>query len=151
MISVLLVDDHAFILNSLRYFLEATEDIRVVSSASSGTEAISQARSQCPDVAIVDISMPNMDGIETTRQLCLRCQSTRVVMLSIYDNPEYVQRSLEVGAQGYVLKERVENDLLPAIRSLSQGKRYFSPKIAEIARTFFRGKEGDASRRESRA
>lgn len=144
MITVLLVDDHIYFRNSLRYMLEATEDIRVIAMASNGMEAVLQARNHCPDVAVVDISMPLMDGIEATRQINEACKYTRVMMLSILDNPEYVQRAVEVGATGFVLKESIGKDLVAAIRTLARGKRYFSQKIAGIAETFFNEKGGQS-------
>jgi DNA-binding NarL/FixJ family response regulator len=136
MITVLLVDDHASVRKGLRYLLEATEDIRVVATASNGLEAVAQANLSCPDVAVMDISMPVMDGIEATRQICMHCRYTRVMMLSILDNPEYVQRALEVGARGFVLKETIGIDLLAAVRALYRGGRYFSAKIAIIAKQY---------------
>ena len=144
MISVLLVDDHASVRKALRYLLEATDDINVVATASSGAEAISQVSFYCPDVAIIDISMPQMDGIETTRQIHQNCQSTRVMMLSIYDNPEYVQRALQVGAVGFVLKDTISEDLLAAVRALYKGGRYFSHKVAEIAQRYIDQKWDDS-------
>ena len=133
MITVLLVDDHASIRKSLRQLLEGTDDIQVLATASNGMEAISQASSHCPDVVVMDISMPLLDGMEATRQICQRCPLTRVMMLSMFDSPEYIQRALQVGALGYVLKDTVGDDLLIAIRVLSMGRQYFSQKIAGIA------------------
>lgn len=143
MITVLLVDDHASFRTSLRYMLEATGDIEVVATASNGVEAVAQASIHCPDVAVIDISMPVMDGIEATRQIHACCRFTRVMMLSILDHPEYVQRAVEVGAVGFVLKDMIAKDLLAAIRALHMGKRYFSQKIAAIAEKYMtqRGKD----------
>jgi two-component system nitrate/nitrite response regulator NarL len=143
MIAVLLVDDHSSVLKSLCYMLEATEDIQVVATASNGVQAVAEARLRCPDVAIMDISMPVMDGIEAARQINELCRSTRVMMLSIYDNAEYIQRALDVGAIGFVLKDAIGKDLLPAIRALSMGKRYFSFKISEIAWNYLQQKGND--------
>ena len=141
MITVLLVDDHVSVRKSLRYLLEATEDIQVVATASNGLEAVTQALKHCPDITVMDISMPVMDGIEATRQIKELCRHTRVLMLSILDNPEYIQRALEVGALGYVLKETIGHDLLTAIRALRKGARYFSQKIASIAKQYLDEKE----------
>jgi two-component system, NarL family, nitrate/nitrite response regulator NarL len=143
MITVLLVDDHVSVLKSLRYMLEATEDIQVVAVASNGVEAVAQARKHCPDVAVVDISMPLMDGMEAARQIRENCRHTRVMMLSILDSPEYVQRALDVGALAFVLKDMIGKDLLAAIRALALGKLYFSQKVAEIARGYLRQKGHD--------
>jgi DNA-binding NarL/FixJ family response regulator len=144
MITVLLVDDHIYFRKNLRYMLEATEDIRVIATASNGMEAVLQARKHCPDVAVVDISMPLMDGIEATRQINEACKYTRVMMLSILNHPEYVQRAVEVGAIGFVLKEAIGKDLVAAIRALAKGKRYFSQAIAAIAETYFNEKGRDS-------
>lgn len=143
MITVLLVDDHVSVRRSLRSMLEATEDIQVVATASNGVEALAEARTHCPDIAVVDIAMPLMDGMETARQLREICRHTRVMMLSILDNPEYVQRALDVGVLGYVLKDMVGKDLLEAIQSLARGRAYFSQKIAVIAQTYLRQKGDD--------
>ena len=144
MITVLLVDDHNSFRKSLRYMLESTEDIQVVATASNGAEAIAQAHLYCPQIAVVDISMPVMDGIEAARQIGEICRHTRIMMLSILDNPEYVQRAIEVGAVGFVLKDAIAKDLLAAIRALAVGKSYFSQKIAEIANKFNNQKGEDS-------
>jgi DNA-binding NarL/FixJ family response regulator len=144
MITVLLVDDHASVRTGLRYLLETEEDIEVVAASSNGVDALARVNSSCPDIAVVDISMLPMDGMETTRLLLERCRFLRVIVLSIHDHPEYVQRALEVGASGYVLKEAIGEDLLKAIRTVFQGERYFSRKIAEIASQFLPRKGDDS-------
>ena len=126
MITVLLVDDHPSFRNSIRYVLEAETDIEVIGTAANGVEAIAQVNLLCPDVTVMDISMPIMDGIEATKEIQQLCQFTRVVMLSLFDTPQHVQRALEVGASGYILKDTVGLELLAAIRALYGGKRYFS-------------------------
>jgi two-component system nitrate/nitrite response regulator NarL len=144
MITVLLVDDHVPIQRGLRYMLEATQDIEVIATASNGVEAVAEARRHCPDVVVMDISMPVMDGIEATRQIREFCRFSRVMMLSILDNPEYIQRAVEVGAVGFVLKETIGLDLLAAVRALARGKRYFSRKIAQIAEAYFDEEGGES-------
>lgn len=144
MITVHLVDDHAVIRQSLQYLIEKSDDIQVVATASNGIEAVAQASLGCPDVIVMDISMPEMDGMEATRQILLHCPTTRILMLSTYDTSDYIRHSLEVGANGYVLKDTIGDDLLVGIRTLSLGKRYFSPKVAEIAEAYLPG-ESDAS------
>lgn len=136
MITVLLVDDHAPLRKSLRYLLESEEDIQVVATASNGFEAVARVSLHCPDVAIVDVSMPLMDGVEASRLLRLRCRETRIMMLSIYDNSEYIQRALKVGAVGFVLKDSIGTDLVAAVRALYAGERFFSKKINPIAERF---------------
>lgn len=132
MTSVLLVDDHTYIRNGICYLIEGTTDIEVVATASNGIEAVAKARLYQPHVVVIDISMPFMDGIEATKQIKNSCPSTRVLALSIYDNQAYIEGALQAGAHGYVLKDAIATELLDAIRSLHEGKRYFSQKIVSI-------------------
>ena len=134
MITVLLADDHTVVREGLRFILEAPGDIQVAASVSNGQEAVDRAFQECPDVAVIDISMPVMDGIEATRSISEHCPHTHVVMLSMYDGPEYVQRALKAGAFGYVLKDAAGSELVDAVRTLHRGIRYFSPRIAEIVK-----------------
>ena len=92
-----------------------------------------QAISHCPNIAVIDISMPVMDGIEATKQITMACPQTRIITLSMYHTGEYVQRALKAGAFGYVLKDAAGNELIDAIRSLHAGKRYFSPQVARYS------------------
>lgn len=130
--SVLLVDDHTYIRNGICYLIEGTTDIEVVATASNGIEAVAKARLYQPHVVVIDISMPFMDGIEATKQIKNSCPSTRVLALSIYDNQAYIEGALQAGAHGYVVKDAIATELLDAIRSLYEGKRYFSQKIVSI-------------------
>ena len=136
MITVLLVDDNGSIRKSLRSLLEKEDDIKLVATATNGIEAIEKANSYHPDVAVIDISMPLMDGIEATEHIRACCRLTRVLMLTAYEDPEYVQRALEVGAKGYVLKDVAGEELLEAIRIIQRGGHYFSEKIAKIAKKY---------------
>lgn len=131
MITVLLADDHIMVRDGLRYILEAAGDIQIIGLASNGKEAVAQALDQCPNIAVIDISMPVMDGIEATKQIRAICPNTRVVTLSMYHTGEYVQRALKAGAVGYVLKDAAGNELVEAVRSLHAGKRYFSPQVSK--------------------
>ena len=139
MITVLLVDDHAYIRKGIQHLLESTTDIQVMATASNGIEAIAKARSLQPDVVIIDISMPFMSGIEATQQIRADCPHTRVLALSIYPDKEYVQGALQAGAQGYILKDKLGDELLEAIRSIYSGKRYFSRKIAGVIHPYIEG------------
>jgi DNA-binding NarL/FixJ family response regulator len=134
MITVLLADDHTLVREGLRYILESPGDIQISVMVSNGQEAVDQAIRNCPDVVVMDIAMPVMDGIEATSQICTLCPRTRVLMLSMYDRPEYVKRALQAGAFGYVLKDAAGNELVEAVRALHTGKRYYSPQIAEIVK-----------------
>lgn len=133
MIKVLLADDHVIVRDVLRLLLERAGDIQVVATASDGEEAVAKTVLNCPDVVVMDISMPGMDGIEAAKRICSQCPETHVLMLSAHNTPRYIQRSLQAGASGYVLKDVAGNDLVKAVRSLHQGNRYFSKQIAELA------------------
>ena len=137
------IDDHALIRNSLSFLLEAAGDIQIVATASNGAEAILQASFSCPDVAIIDISMPLIDGIEAARQICTGCPHTRVMMLSIDDSQEFVRRALQEGASGYVLKETAGRDLVATVRALYKGSRYFSEKIVRLAEPYYTQQKGN--------
>lgn len=130
MITVLLVDDHGVVRDALRYLLEAQGDIQVIAMAADGQDAVEQAAKICPDVTVMDISMPRMDGIEATKQIRICCPRTRVVMLTIYDSGEHIRHALQSGASGYVLKDSAGQELVAAVRALHSGKRYFSSKIS---------------------
>jgi len=131
MITVLLADDHVMVRDGLRYILETAGDIQIVALASNGKEAVAQAITHCPNIAVIDISMPVMDGIEATRQIVKACPQTRIITLSMYHTGEYVQSALKAGAFGYVLKDAAGQELIEAVRSLYAGKRYLSPQVAK--------------------
>jgi DNA-binding NarL/FixJ family response regulator len=135
MITVLLADDHIMVREGLRYLLEAAGDIKIIALAANGKEAVAQAMQACPNIAVIDISMPVMDGIEATRQILAICPHTRIITLSMYYTGEYVKRALNAGAFGYVLKDGAGDELVEAVRSLHAGKRYYS---AQVARYFSR-------------
>ena len=126
MIKVLLVDDHAVLRDGLRFLLEAEGDMQIIGTAANGQEAVEQATIRCPDVVMMDISMPVMNGIEATKQICAICENTKVVILSMYHTNDYIQRALDAGAAGYLLKDSAGAELVTAIRALHSGKPYFS-------------------------
>lgn len=126
MIKVLLVDDHTVLRDGLRFLLEAEGDIQIIGTAANGQEAVEQATIRCPDVVMMDISMPVMNGIEATKQICAICENTKVVILSMYHTNDYIQRALDAGAAGYLLKDSAGAELVAAIRALHAGKPYFS-------------------------
>ena len=129
MITVLLADDHILVRDALCYLLEAQGDIKIVATAADGEEAVEQASHLCPDIAVLDISMPRMDGIEAARQICKLCSKTRIVMLTIYHTAEHVQHALQAGASGFVLKDAAGQELVTAVRILHAGGSYFSSKV----------------------
>jgi len=129
MITVLLVDDHAVLRDGLRFLLEAAGDIEIVATAANGQEALEQAAVHCPDVILMDISMPVMNGIEATRRIREICENTKVVILSMYHTSDYIQRALDAGAAGFLLKDSAGTELVAAIRALHSGKSYFDQKV----------------------
>lgn len=129
MINVLLADDHILVRDALCYLLEAQGDIKIVATAADGVEAVEQAVNLCPDIAVLDISMPRMDGIEAARRICELCSKTRIVMLTIYHTEEHVRHAVQAGASGFVLKDAAGQELVAAVRTLYDGGRYFSSKI----------------------
>jgi DNA-binding NarL/FixJ family response regulator len=136
MISVVVADDHSLVREALGSLLETAGDIQIVALASNGQEAVAEAVIHCPNVTVMDVSMPIMDGIEATKQICTCCPQTRVLMVSMHDTPKYIRRCLRAGALGYVLKDMAGHDLVTAVHSLYEGKRYFSKQIAEIAKYY---------------
>jgi len=132
MITVILVDDHAVLRDGLRYLLEAQADIQIVATAANGQEAVEQAIQNCPDVVLMDISMPIINGIEATKQICAVCKNTKVAILSMHHTSEYLQRALKAGAQGYLLKDSAGAEVIAAIHALHEGKSYFSQKIVGV-------------------
>ena len=130
MITVVLADDHTVLRDGLRYLLEAAGGIKIVSTASNGQEAVEQATLYCPDVVLMDISMPIMNGIEATKEIRAACENTKVAILSMHHTSEYVQRAMQAGAHGYVLKDSAGSEVIEAIHAIHEGKRYFSQKIS---------------------
>ncbi|MGH8687738.1 MAG: response regulator [Burkholderiales bacterium] len=130
-IRVLLVDDHAVVRDGLRALLELGEEFEVVGVAANGRDAVLEAQGLQPDVVVMDVAMPELDGIEAARRIVEKCASTRVLMLSMYLSSEHVYRALNAGAHGYVLKESAGDEVVEAIRAVHAGKRYLSHKISE--------------------
>ena len=129
---VLLADDHNLIRHGLRLVIEQQPDLIVVGEAGDGRQAVSLAGSLKPNVAVLDIGMPNLNGVETARQITEGESGTAVVMLSMYSDESYILRALKAGARGYLLKDSVETDLVRAIRSVAEGKSFFSPTVSRV-------------------
>ena len=132
MIRVILADDHSVMRSGLRLILEQQEGFEVLGEARDGREAVNLAAALHPDVAVLDITMPNLNGIEAARQITDKQPSVAVVMLSMHADESYVLRSLKAGALGYLLKESPEADFVSAIRSVSEGKAFFSPAVSRL-------------------
>jgi two-component system, NarL family, response regulator NreC len=136
-IHILLADDHTLMRQGLRYILEGHPDIDIVAEASSGIEAVEAARQHKPDIAIVDVAMKELNGIEATSQILKASPHTAVLMLSMYSDERYVLRAVKAGARGYVLKSSAGDELIQAIFTVQKGMAYFSPAVAEIFQNGF--------------
>src|SRR5690242_12516651 len=128
-IEVLLADDHTVVRQGLKVLLEAEADITVVGEAESGREALRLALKLLPDVVVMDVAMPLLNGLEATRQIIKEVPTARVLMLSSYSDDEYVHEVTEAGAVGYLLKQTAASDLIRGVREASQGNAFFSPSI----------------------
>ncbi|MBI3698103.1 MAG: response regulator transcription factor [Acidobacteria bacterium] len=131
-IRVELADDHTLVRQGLRRILESHPGLVVVAEATTGLEAVELARHHQPDVAIVDVAMTELNGIEATAQILRHSPRTAVLILSMHSNERYVVRAVKAGARGYLLKDAVEEELILAIQSVQQGKSFFSPAVARI-------------------
>lgn len=130
-ISVLLADDHGVLRDGLRELLQVNADIRVVATASDGEEAVHAATQFEPAVAIMDISMPRLTGIEATRQILRAAPRVAVVMLSYRAEPEAIREAFRAGARGYVLKDSASGEIVRAVRTVAAGERYFGAGLSE--------------------
>jgi two-component system, NarL family, response regulator NreC len=131
-IRVLLADDHTLMRRGLRLIVEQQPDLSVVGEAEDGRQAVALARSLRPEVAVLDIGMPNLNGIEAAKQITDGESGTAVVVLSMHADETYILRALKSGARGYLLKDSAESDLVRAIRSIAEGKSFFSPTVSKV-------------------
>lgn len=129
---ILLADDHGIVRRGMRALLDAEEGLEVVGEAANGREALKGIETLRPDLAILDVAMPMLNGIEVTAQAMKTFPDLKVIILSMYADEAYVVRALTAGARGYLLKEATEEDLLPAVRAVAAGRSYFSPAISSI-------------------
>jgi len=136
-IRILLADDHNILRDGMRLLLERQPGFAVVGEAADGREVVQLAQEQSPDVVVMDIAMPNMNGIEATRRIVDRTPGVGVVILSMHYDESYVLRSLKAGARAYLLKDAVKTELIAAIQAVTQGRSYFSPKISRILQEDF--------------
>jgi DNA-binding NarL/FixJ family response regulator len=133
-IAVLLVDDHAVVRQGLRALLEAEGDIAVVGEAENGRQAVALTKKSLPEVVVMDVAMPGMNGLEATRQIVRNVPSAKVLVLTSYGDDDYVTQLMGAGAIGYLLKQTAAADLLKAIREVRKGNAFFSPVIAKRLR-----------------
>ena len=128
-ISIVLADDHAILREGLGLLIKSQPDMDIIGEASDGIEALDAVRALAPDLLLIDIAMPNMNGLAATRLVTQSGSKTRVIILSRYEKEAYVHQSLEAGALGYVVKGAPSAELLESIRSVSKGKFYLSPQV----------------------
>src|ERR1043166_2574146 len=138
-ITVILADDHAVVRQGLSALLEAEQDIEIVGEAENGREAVQMTRSLSPDVIVMDIALPLMNGLEATRRILKQAPSARVLLLSSYSDDEYVHHLVEEGVAGYLLKRAAVTDLVTAIREVKKGNAYFSSPISRRLLEHYRG------------
>lgn len=130
--TVLLADDHAVVRKGLRFLLDESDRVEVVAEAADGREAVATAQNVRPDLVIMDIQMPNLNGIDAAAQILKERPETAVIILSMYSDESYILRALNAGAKGYILKDSVETDILSAVRAVTAGKPFFSPAITQM-------------------
>lgn len=129
-IRLLLVDDHDVVRTGLKSFLETQSGLKVIGEASNGIEALEKSAELCPDVILMDITMPEMDGLETTRKMADHCPKSRVLALTVHEDKQYFFEMLAAGAQGYVTKQAAADELVAAIRAVAAGHVYLQPALA---------------------
>ncbi|MGN6370830.1 MAG: response regulator [Phycisphaerae bacterium] len=139
----LLADDHAIVRRGLRAIIESESDLRVVGEARTGREAVAMAAQLCPDVVVMDISMPDLNGVEATRRIITADHKVHVVALSMYVDQQYVTEVMKAGAMAYVVKSGTAGELLQAVRAVLAGRRYFSPQVKETSRGGARRDSGE--------
>ncbi len=143
-INVLLADDHTIVRDGLRALLEANREIKVVGDAANGVQVVEEAAKLQPDIVIMDISMPEMNGIDATRQILAALPQVNVIILSMLGTADHVFRALQAGAKGFLLKESAGREVLEAVKSVSGGEMYFSSPITHTLITDYIQARGEA-------
>ena len=138
-ISLLLVDDHVLVRQGLRYVLEADPDLNIIGEAGDGRSGAEMAERLHPDVVLMDLTLPDMDGIEATRLIAARQDGANVLVLTMHSDDVSVRQSLKAGARGYLLKDADDNDLLNAVKAVARGKSFFSPLVSKVLLSAYRG------------
>lgn len=138
MIRILLADDHALVRQGFSMILSAQPDMEIIGEAGNGREAVELAEKLQPDVVIMDVTMPELNGIEATRRLSTVSPRTRVLALSMHKDAVYVREILRSGARGYLLKDSDDSDLIGAVRSVAKGEGYLSPAVSDAVLTDYR-------------
>jgi two-component system response regulator NreC len=138
MIRILLADDHALVRQGFRMILEAQPDMEIVGQAGNGREAVELAEKLKPDVVVMDVAMPELNGTEATRRLAASTPRTRVLALSMHKDSVYVREILRAGARGYLLKDSGDTDLVAAVRAIAKGEGYISPAVSDAVLSDYR-------------
>lgn len=141
-IRVVLADDHPVVLAGIRTLLNADPEVELVGEATDGGEALPMIRAVAPDVAVIDVSMPGLNGLELTERVTGECPGTRVLVLTVHEDAAYVQPLMRAGARGYLLKRSAADDLLRAVRAVASGGVYLDPSIAGHALAETSGSDG---------
>ena len=131
-IRVVLVDDHALVRQGFRRILEDDPELQVVGEASNGLDAIGLVKKTDPDVVVMDMAMPEMSGLHATMELMKQRPGTKVLILSMYSEEQYVRNALDAGAKGYILKNAIENDLTRAEKAVASGEQYLAPELSSL-------------------
>nr|WP_245581701.1 response regulator transcription factor [Rudanella lutea] len=137
-IRLMLVDDHAIVRDGIRLLLEQVDDFQIIDEATDGEEALEKLKTgqssdeNRPDVVLMDISLPGMSGIQTAQSIARQHKQVRVLMLSMHNNEDYILRSVEAGAAGYILKDTSSDEMVKAIRTVASGEKYYSSPVATI-------------------
>jgi DNA-binding NarL/FixJ family response regulator len=131
-ITIFLAEDHRLVRDGFRILLETQSDLQVIGEAGNGREAVRQVIKLIPDIVLMDIGMPELNGIEATRQICEACPSTKVIILSMYSTSQHISRAFKAGARGYILKESAGEDMIKAVRTVNNGKIFLCGEISEI-------------------
>lgn len=131
-IRVILADDHDVLRKGVRFLLAEDAHIEILAEAADGREAVRLAEQLHPDVVIMDIAMPHLNGIEAAEKITRKCRNVGVIILSMYSDEEYIVRALAAGAKGYLMKDAAEPDMLRAVRAVAAGRTFFSPSVVEI-------------------
>jgi DNA-binding NarL/FixJ family response regulator len=154
---LMLVDDHSIVRDGIRLLLEQADNLDIIDEANDGEEALDklkahQADSTLPDLILMDISLPGMSGIQTTQVVSRLYKNVRVLMLSMHNNEDYILRSVEAGAYGYILKDSSSDEMIKAIRTIASGEKYYSSPVASIILSGYMQqlKKGDKNNRSER-
>jgi DNA-binding NarL/FixJ family response regulator len=141
---ILLADDHKVVREGLRLLIDGQRDMRVVGEAANGKEAVKEARESKPDLVVMDLSMPELNGLQATERIKAECPEVKVVVLTVHEDPGYLLQLCKAGASGYVLKRSAGDDLIQAIRTVAAGGLHYDPAVASKALT---RRVGDAPRK----